>query len=234
MKPVDVVAFDADDTLWHSEDTFHAAEKRFVELLEPFAAPGVDVMAGLTAMERANLPLYGYGVKAFGLSMVEAAIAIGEDRVPATVFGQIVDITRDLLLGPVRLLPHVAETLRSVSEHYRVILVTKGDLIHQSRKVGTSGLEHHFDHVEIVLEKDVATYERIIAEQGVEPQRFCMIGNSVRSDILPVLDLGGYAVHVPYPLLWELERVETLPTGPRFAELSSIDQVPSWLGIRAD
>ena len=234
MKPVDVVAFDADDTLWHSEDGFHAAEARFVELLTPYASPGVDVMAGLTAMERANLPVYGYGVKAFGLSMVEAAVTIGQDRVPTKVFAQIIDIARDLLLAPVRLLPHVSEVLATVSEHYRVMLVTKGDLIHQSRKVGTSGLDHHFDHVEIVLEKDVDTYARIIAEQGVDAHRFCMIGNSVRSDVLPVLDLGGYAVHVPYPFLWELERVETLPSGPRFAELDSITHVPGWLGIRAD
>ena len=230
----DVVGVDADDTLWHSEDGFSAAEHRFIELLQPHASPGTSVRDALTAMERANLPIYGYGVKAFGLSMVEAALAVGQDRVPTAVFAEIVDITRDLMLAPVRLLPDVSSVLDSVGVHYRVVMITKGDLIHQTRKVTTSGLQHLFAHVEIVLEKDVDTYARIIAEQGVDAQRFCMIGNSVRSDVLPVLDLGGYAVHVPYPFLWELERVETLPSGPRFAELESIERVPAWLGIRAD
>lgn len=233
MKNFDVIAFDADDTLWHSEDGFSAAEHRFIELLQPHASPGTSVRDALTAMERANLPIYGYGVKAFGLSMVEAALAVGQDRVPTAVFAEIVDITRDLMLAPVRLLPDVSSVLDSVGVHYRVVMITKGDLIHQTRKVTTSGLQHLFAHVEIVLEKDVPTYERVIRELGVRPDRFCMIGNSIKSDVLPVLDVGGHAVHVPYPHLWELEKAEVLPTGPRFAELPNLRDLPHWLEIPA-
>ena len=233
MKNFDVIAFDADDTLWHREDGFRAADQRFYELLEPHAPAGTSVPDALTAMERANLSIYGYGVKAFGLSMVEAAIAIGQDRVPTSVFTEIVDITRDLMLAPVRLFPDVSSVLDIVGAHYRIVMVTKGDLIHQTRKVTTSGLQHLFSHVEIVLEKDVETYSRVVSELGVSPDRFCMIGNSVKSDVLPVLDIGGYAVHVPYAHLWELERSEVLPTGERFAELAELKDLPNWLEIRA-
>lgn len=233
MRRFEVVAFDADDTLWHSEDGFSAAERRFHELLEPYSTPGSSVRDALTAMERVNLPIYGYGVKAFGLSMVEAALTIGQDRVPTSVFAEIVDITRDLMLAPVRLLPDVSSVLDTVGAHFRVVMITKGDLIHQTRKVTTSGLQHLFSHVEIVLEKDVETYERIIRELSVHPDRFCMIGNSVKSDVLPVLEAGGHAVHVPYPHLWELERAEVLPSGPRFTELANLRDLPHWLEIPA-
>jgi putative hydrolase of the HAD superfamily len=226
-KPFDVIGFDADDTLWHSEDGFHAGEQRVVEMLAPYVAEGVDVKAALTAVERKNLRAFGYGVKAFGLSAVEAAVTISEGRVPAAVIGDIVEMVRAQLAEPVRLLPHVPEVLAHVGRHYRMVLITKGDLIHQTAKVETSGLEHHFEHVEILLEKDPGTYARILGRHGIEPGRFCMVGNSVRSDILPVMALGGTGVHVPYPLLWELEHVDH---DEHFAELASIAELPAWLG----
>ncbi|MFM8528234.1 MAG: HAD family hydrolase [Ilumatobacteraceae bacterium] len=229
MPRFDVLAFDADDTLWHSEDGFRAAERRFHALLGPFAAPGVDVADALVAMERANLSVYGYGVKAFGLSMIEAALTVSQGKVTSDVIAEIIDIVRDLLLAPVRLLPDVAETLHALRGVARLMIITKGDLVHQTRKVTTSGLEHHFDHVEVVLEKDLETYRRVMREAEVTPDRFCMVGNSVRSDVLPVLELGGHAVHVPYPFLWEVERVEVLPSGPRFAELGQLSDLPGWL-----
>lgn len=228
MKTFDMLAFDADDTLWHSEDGFHASEQRFVELVAPFAAEGVDVKAALTAVERKNLPVFGYGVKAFGLSAVEAAISISEGRVTTLVLGQLVEMVRALLTEPVRLLPHVPEVLAKVGRHYRLVLITKGDLIHQTHKVETSGLAHHFSDIEILLEKDPHTYDRIFRKLGVAPGRVCMVGNSVRSDILPVMALGGTAVHVPYPLLWELEHVDH---DEHFADLESITDLPGWLGI---
>jgi len=228
MKSFDVLAFDADDTLWHSEDGFHASEQRFVQLVAPFAAEGVDVKAALTAVERKNLPVFGYGVKAFGLSAVEAAISISEGRVTTLVLGQLVEMVRALLTEPVRLLPHVPEVLAKVGRHYRLVLITKGDLIHQTHKVETSGLAHHFSDIEILLEKDPHTYDRIFRKLGVAPGRVCMVGNSVRSDILPVMALGGTAVHVPYPLLWELEHVDH---DEHFADLESITDLPGWLGI---
>jgi putative hydrolase of the HAD superfamily len=227
VRDFDVVGFDADDTLWHSEDGFHASEQRVVQLVSPYVADGIDVKAALTAVERKNLRAFGYGVKAFGLSAVEAAVTISEGRVPASVIGEIVELVRAQLAEPVRLLPHVPEVLAHVGRHYRLVLITKGDLIHQTAKVETSGLEHHFEHVEILLEKDPATYARILRRHGVDPERFCMVGNSVRSDILPVMALGGTGVHVPYPLLWELEHVEH---DEHFAELSSIAELPGWLG----
>ena len=226
-KPFDVIGFDADDTLWHSEDGFHAGEQRVVQMLAPYVAEGVDVKAALTAVERKNLRAFGYGVKAFGLSAVEAAVTISEGRVPAGVIGEIVEMVRAQLAEPVRLLPHVPEVLAHVGRHYRMVLITKGDLIHQTAKVETSGLEHHFEHVEILLEKDPGTYDRILRRHGIAPERFCMVGNSVRSDILPVMALGGTGVHVPYPLLWELEHVDH---DEHFAELASIADLPDWLG----
>jgi putative hydrolase of the HAD superfamily len=228
VKPFDVIGFDADDTLWHSEDSFHAGEMEFVELVSPFAADGIDVKAALTGFERKNLHTFGYGVKAFGLSAVEAAISITDGRVPSTVIGQLVEMIRAQLTEPVRLLPHVAEVLAAVSPHYRLVLITKGDLIHQTFKVETSGLAHHFEHVEILLEKDPATYRRVLHTIGVAPEQFCMVGNSVRSDILPVMALGGTAVHVPYPLLWELEHVDH---DEHFAELSDLTELPAWLEV---
>jgi putative hydrolase of the HAD superfamily len=226
----DVIGFDADDTLWHSEDGFRRNELRFVELVSPYAPEGVDVAAALTAYERKNLPVFGYGVKAFGLSMVEAAVALTDGAIPSQVVAQLVEMARDQLQHPVGLLAHVPEVLAAVGAHYRLALITKGDLIHQTHKVTTSGLEHHFAHIEIVLEKDPEVYSKLLHRFGVAPERFCMIGNSVRSDILPVLALGGTAVHVPYPLLWELERVEH---DAQFAELESIADVPHWLGLTA-
>ena len=228
MKTFDMLAFDADDTLWHSEDGFHASEQRFVELVAPFAAEGVDVKAALTAVERKNLPVFGYGVKAFGLSAVEAALSISEGRVTTHVLGQLMEMVRAQLTEPVRLLPHVPEVLAKVGRHYRMVLITKGDLIHQTHKVETSGLAHHFSDIEILLEKDPQTYDRIFRKLGVAPGRVCMVGNSVRSDILPVMALGGTAVHVPYPLLWELEHVDH---DEHFADLESITDLPGWLGI---
>ena len=224
----DIIAFDADDTLWQSEDGFRAAELRFVDLVSPYVPTGVDVKAALTAVERKNLHVLGYGVKAFGLSMVEAAISISDGAVPTSIVSQLVETARAMLTEPVHLLDGVPEVLAAVGATHRIVLITKGDLVHQSAKIATSGLAHHFSDIEIVMEKDTATYSGIITRLGVPPSRFCMVGNSVRSDILPVLALGGSAVHVPYPLLWDLEEAPA-DHGRTFAELVSIRQLPAWL-----
>ena len=222
----DVIGLDADDTLWHSEDTFHQVEARFVELVSPYASIGVDVAAALRATERAQLPIAGYGVKAFTLSMVQAAITVSEGRVPALVIGQLLDLGMDMLTETVRLLPDVPAVLDDLGRDFRLVLITKGDLVHQTRKVTTSGIAHHFEHVEVVLEKDADTYARILGEVGVAPERFCMVGNSVRSDILPVLSLGAHAVHIPYPLLWEHEHVDH---DEDLDELAAIRDLPAAL-----
>jgi putative hydrolase of the HAD superfamily len=222
---ISVLAFDADDTLWRSEDAFHAAEVRFCELLGPHTADGIDIMAALSATERANLSITGYGVKAFTLSMIETAVTVSEGRVPAAVIGELIEISHDMLTEPVQLLAHVPEVLASVGPHHRLVLITKGDLVHQTRKITTSGLEHHFEHVEVVLEKDPDTYQRIIDDLRIRPEQFCMVGNSVRSDVLPVLELGGQAVHVPYHLTWEHERVDDHHMA--VVELASLADLPA-------
>jgi putative hydrolase of the HAD superfamily len=225
----DVVAFDADDTLWRSEDSFRYAEHRFVELVSPHVPSGVDVEAALRAVERADISVTGYGVKAFTLSMVRAAITVTDGRIPSLVIGELADLGRSMLLDDVHLLPHVPEVLAAVSSAVRTVLVTKGDLVHQTRKVTTSGIEHHFADIDIVLEKDPGTYSKIVQRLGVAPDRFLMIGNSVRSDVLPVLAIGGHAIHVPYHITWEHERVDD--HGQDIVELASIGDVPIWLGL---
>ena len=166
MSAFDVIGFDADDTLWHSEDGFRANEERFVELIAPWAPEGVGVKAALTATERKNLAAFGYGVKSFGLSMVEAAVTISGGRVPSTVVAEMIEMVRTQLEEPVRLLDHVPEVLAEVGAERRLILITKGDLIHQTHKVTTSGLAHHFEHVEIVLEKDPETYAGLLSRSA--------------------------------------------------------------------
>jgi putative hydrolase of the HAD superfamily len=222
----DIIGFDADDTLWHSEDSFHAVEARFVELVQPYVHPGIDVRAALRATERAHVPIAGYGVKTFTLSMAHAAVTMTDGRVPATVVQQVLDAGLGMLTEPVRLLPDVPEVLADVGRDHRLVLITKGDLVHQTRKVTTSGLIHHFELVEVVLEKDVETYRGLLARLDTDPSRFCMVGNSVRSDVLPLLAIGSHAMHIPYPLLWEQEHVDH---DEDVDELESIRELPARL-----
>jgi putative hydrolase of the HAD superfamily len=223
----DVIGFDADDTLWRSEDEFQAAEDLFAELVGPYAPDGVDVLDSLHAIERDNVAVSGYGVKAFALSMVQAAVTATGGAVPSAVIGQIVDHAHDMLMKPVELLDDVPETLAAVGRTHRLVLITKGDLVHQLRKVRTSGLAHHFEHIEVVLEKDVATYGSILAEWGIDPTRFAFVGNSVRSDVLPIMELGGTGVHVEYHLTWAHELVHDHDGG--FVVLDSLRELPTWL-----
>ena len=225
----DLIAFDADDTLWRSEDSFDAAHRTFADLVQPYAPTGIDVLDALHAIEKTDVSVSGYGVKAFTISMVRAAIAVTDGNVPVGVVGELAELGFGMLTEPVHLLPHVPEVLATVGAAKPLVLITKGDLVHQTRKVTTSGLEHHFDEVEIVLEKDPATYAHLIERFGVSPDRFCMVGNSVRSDILPVMALGGHAVHVPYHLTWELERVDDHEED--VTELGGIAELPAWLGL---
>lgn len=221
----DVIGFDADDTLWHSEDSFHEVERRYVELVEPYVPTGVDVREAVRATERRHVPISGYGVKAYTLSLVESAVIVSQGTVPAPVVGEIVTLGLDMLIEPVRLLPDVPQVLADLGRTHRLLMITKGDLLHQWRKVEMSGLVHHFDRVEVVVEKDADVYARVLDEVGVAPERFCMIGNSVRSDILPVLDLGGSAIHVPYHYTWEQEVAEhdgTVVTAATIAEVPAL------------
>ncbi len=228
---IEVVALDADDTLWHSEVYFQRTERRFVELVGRYLDPAVDAAAALGAVEHRNLARYGYGIKGFTLSMVEAAIEVTDGAIGVDEIDGLLAAGRAMLDHPVDLIEGVDETLRTLgAEGYRLLLVTKGDLHHQERKISASGLSHRFERLEIVAEKDPATYRRVIASMGVDADAFCMVGNSVRSDVLPVLELGGHAVYIPYHVTWSHEDVDhdgTVPT------LDTIRDLPAWLAGQA-
>jgi putative hydrolase of the HAD superfamily len=224
----ETIGFDADDTLWKSEDYFTVAEEFFVARVGPYAPAGIDVLGALHATELDNVPVSGYGVKGYALSMVQAAITATGGRAPSLVIGELVDHAHEMLMQPVELLDGVPETLDAVGRTHRLVLITKGDLVHQMRKVRTSGIDHHFQHIRVVLEKDAANYRDLLDEWGIDPSRFLMVGNSVRSDILPILELGGQGVHVPYHVTWAHEVV--LEHDGEFAELTSIRELVDWLG----
>jgi putative hydrolase of the HAD superfamily len=222
------VGLDADDTLWHSENRFHETHQEYHRLLARHidVSPG-ELEARMLATERRNLGLFGYGVKGFTLSLIETAIEVTEGSIPSREIERIIDFGKELLDHPVELLPGVAETVdRLRGEGLGLIIITKGDLWHQESKVASSGLAELVDGVEIVSEKDPRTYGTILRRHGIPPEAFCMVGNSVRSDVLPVLDIGGHAIHVPYEFLWAHEAVEGADEDPRFRTVSSIRDVP--------
>jgi putative hydrolase of the HAD superfamily len=227
---IEVVAFDGDDTLWHNESIFSMTQARFTELMEPYVK-GADLDERLFATEMRNLKLFGYGVKSFSLSMIETAIELSEGRVTAREIQSIIDAGRSMLEHPVELLDGVVEAIERVSESYRVMLITKGDLFDQESKLARSGLGERFEAVEIVAEKDEAAYRRILNRHGVAPNRFVMVGNSGRSDILPTLALGAWAIHVPYPLTWTHEQIDetTLDGQDRYRRIESLAEVPAVL-----
>jgi putative hydrolase of the HAD superfamily len=223
---IDVIGVDGDDTLWHSEGHFHVTEQRFVEILEPWVDADT-VSSALVDTERRNLALFGYGVKGFTLSMIETALTLSAHQVDATRIERILSLGKELLAHPVELLDGVAETLDVLRSDRRLVLITKGDLFHQESKVAASGVSELFEGIEIVAEKDVATYERIMGRMGTAPAGFCMVGNSVRSDIAPVLELGGAGVHVPYHVTWALEHAEIADGHPRLARVTGIREAPA-------
>ena len=207
-----LVGFDGDDTLWRSEDYYRAAQADFEAILAGYVDLD-DLHDRLFAVERGNLSLFGYGAKGMTLSMVEAAITITEARISARDLHRIVELGKAILRHPVDLLPGIREAVAEIAEAHEVVLITKGDLFHQEAKVRASGLAALFPRIEIVSEKDAATYARVLAEFGLAPAQFAMIGNSLRSDIVPVLELGGWGVHMPYHVTWAHEADATLGEG---------------------
>jgi putative hydrolase of the HAD superfamily len=225
---ITTVGLDADDTLWHNETLFRLTQARFAELMADYAAP--EALAGrLATVEKRNLQLYGYGVKGFTLSMIETAMEICEGEAPAAVIREILAAGREMLTEPVEPLPGVEDTLAILSHRYRLVLITKGDLLHQEQKLAASGLGDLFAAVEIVSEKDASTYERVFARHGSGAGQAAMCGNSMRSDILPALEAGAWAAHVPYPLTWAHEMADAPVGHVRFGELASIRDLPAWL-----
>jgi len=209
---IGLVGFDADDTLWRSQDYFDAAQADFERIVATYVDLD-DVAHRLYAVEKRNLALFGYGVKGMVLSMVEAAVEITEQRISAGDLHRIVGLGKDLLRHPVEVLDGVRAAVEAIAADHPVVLITKGDLFHQEAKVRESGMADLFRRIEIVSEKDAVTYARLFEEFDIAPQRFLMVGNSLRSDIAPVLELGGWGVHVPYHTTWAHEADATLPHG---------------------
>jgi len=222
------IGFDADDTLWQNEQFFRLTEERFVELLADFAGPAHLKQHLLEAAMR-NLNFYGFGIKSFTLSMIETALDVTAGKVPGSTIARIMEIGRELQQHPIEPLPHATETLEALAGKYRLVLITKGDLFDQERKLAQSGLGDFFDAVEIVSSKSVETYQRIFARHGEGPEKSMMIGNSLKSDVIPAIRAGSWGVFVPHELTWAFEHEEPPVGEPRFRELPHLGELGNLL-----
>ncbi len=223
----ELIAFDADDTLWENEAYYRAGRRAFDAVL---AGYGVSSKAAdaVHQVEIDNLDVYGYGAAGFVISLVEAAIQLTDGRLRADDVGRLLDIGKQIIGAEVEIFEGVEKTITQLANSYPLMVVTKGDLLHQQSKLDRSGLAPHFSYVEIVSQKDQATYAALLSKHGVDPSRFLMVGNSMKSDIVPVLELGGYAIHLHRALTWDHETVEgiSVPQG-RYREADHISQVPA-------
>lgn len=225
MPKLTTIAFDADDTLWGHEQYFRLTETRFRALLADHASPEA-LGDRLLAAERRNIAHYGFGVKAFTLSMIETALEITEHQVPGTVIAEILAAGREMLVHPVETLPYVDQVLTQLGQRFRLILITKGDLFDQERKLAASGLAEHFSAVEIVSDKVEQTYRRIFDRHTDGADRTLMVGNSLKSDILPALAAGSYAVYVPAEFTWVLDHADEPVDNPRYRNIASMGDLP--------
>jgi putative hydrolase of the HAD superfamily len=229
MNVITTVGFDADDTLWQNEQFYHLTHRRFEELLRDYIEPEA-LQSQLLDAERRNVGLYGFGAKSFTLSMIETAISVSDGRVSTQVIRELINAGREMLEHPVEPLPYVRETLDRLRGRFRLVVITKGDLFHQERKMAASGLGEYFDAVEIVSDKTPHTYERIFARHGDGPGRSVMVGNSLKSDVLPALDAGSWGIYVPHPLTWTFEHAEKPDAHPRFVEIAHLGELDDVLG----
>lgn len=225
INGITLVGFDADDTLWRSQDYFDEAQAEFERIVSCYVDLS-DIGKQLYEYESRNIAIFGYGVKGMVLSMVEAAVAITDARISATDIHRIVQLGKELLRHPVEVLPGIREAVEVIARDFPVVLITKGDLFHQEAKVRDSGLADLFGRIEIVSEKDPATYARVLREFDIAPTQFLMVGNSLRSDIAPVLELGGWGVHVPYHVTWAHEAEGKVDVGiERMRSIATIEQL---------
>lgn len=225
---IEIIALDADDTLWHSESRFQDTQMRLSEILDRHA-PHDEVQAHLHELEIRNIKLFGFGIKGFTLSMVEAAIEISQSRITAAEIHEIVMMGKAMLEMPMELLDGVSQTLEILGRDYPLFLITKGDHMDQYNKIKKSGLAGHFKEIEVVLNKDAAAYRELFSRHGADPAKVMMVGNSIPSDILPVLELGGHGAHIPYHVTASFERHEHEPDHPRFHSLDNIQDLPALL-----
>jgi putative hydrolase of the HAD superfamily len=223
----DLIAFDADDTLWHSESLYSEAQDKFEQLLAPYHSAG-HVGQQLHQTEMRNLQYYGYGIKGFALSLIETAIELSQGRISGGEIQEVIDLAKDMLTAEVQLLDHAQETVTRLAASYPLMMITKGDLFDQEAKIARSGLRQYFRYIEIVSDKTHEGYATLLARYHLKPSRFLMVGNSLRSDILPVVALGGWAVHIPYHIAWAHENVPP-PQGnqKRYFELEHLGLLPA-------
>lgn len=220
----DVIAFDADDTLWHNESIFTMTQEKFREMLSSHGPEVVDQTLSSTQIK--NLKLFGYGIKGFILSMIETSIELTDGEINGNEIQQILDFGREMLAAPIELLPDVQEVIDELSKKYRLLLITKGDLIDQEAKIARSGLVDYFTAVEIVSDKNPQTYKKILLRHKIDDSRFMMVGNSMRSDIVPVVQIGGHAVHIPYDTTWDHEQNHTYIDPANYTQIKSIGLLP--------
>ncbi|MFD1943991.1 HAD family hydrolase [Paradevosia shaoguanensis] len=226
---ISAIGFDADDTLWQNEQFYRLTETRFTQLLADYAEP-TDLSARLLETEKRTLGLYGFGIKGFTLSMLETAIEVTDGKVPASVLSEILAAGREMLSHPIEPLPHALAALEALRNDYRLILITKGDLFDQERKLAQSGLGDLFEAVEIVSDKNAATYSRIFSRHADGPERALMVGNSLKSDVVPAIEAGSWGVYVPHALTWSYEHIEAPTTQPRFRQIEHLGQLQDLVG----
>ena len=224
MRKLQTIGFDADDTLWHNERFFKLTQERFEELLSDYTDKSL-LHDRLIEAERRNIGHYGFGVKGFVLSMIETAIDVTDGAVPGHVIRNILDAGQDMLAHPIELLPHVRETVETLAQTHRLVLITKGDLLHQERKLAQSGLGDLFDDVAIVSEKSVGTYQTVFGRHFGGVDAAMMVGNSMKSDIVPAVEAGSWGVFVPHDLEWDLEKADA-PRSERFQEIAHLGDLP--------
>ncbi|HEU5290452.1 MAG TPA: HAD family hydrolase [Cyclobacteriaceae bacterium] len=225
---IKIIAFDADDTLWHNEHYFQQSEQKFCELLEDYL-PQHTVQRELLKTEIENISLYGYGIKAFMLSMIETAIRISDGTVKMGRIEKMIAIGKELLDKPVELMDGVEDVLKTLIPKYKLVLATKGDLLDQERKLKKSGLINYFHHIEIMSEKKEPDFEKLIKHLDIKPAELMMIGNSIKSDILPILNIGGHGIHIPYHVTWAHEKVEATVDHANFKQVEKISDILQFL-----
>ena len=225
MNNKQIIGFDADDTLWENEVFFHQAQMKFIELHPHIKDPEEVIFQ----IEKENIKFYGYGIKGFILSLLEASVRFSNNQTDFQNIDKIIKIGKDMLAQTIQLLPEVEETLRHLSEHYTLIMITKGDLRDQQRKIEKSGLSKYFSSTEIVSEKDEQTYLEILKKNNTLPKHFFMVGNSLKSDVLPVRNIGGTGIYIPHKFTWKNEEVESNFDLERVIELQTISALKVWL-----
>lgn len=230
QQNIKVIGFDADDTLWENEPYFEEIEKKFCVLMEDFLSHQ-SISQEVFRIQIGNLPLYGYGIKAYILSLIETAIEISGKNLPIEIIEKILQYGKELLSKPIVLIDGIEETLKQLHEKYKLIVVTKGDLLDQHRKLHKSGLGPFFHHIEVLSEKAEEDYRKLLKRLEIQPEEFYMVGNSLKSDILPVLNIGGHATHIPFRTTWAHERIDFEIKHPNFSTAEKVSDILQWLQV---